>query len=461
MPAPVIEQLLAGVTHEMETPDNNTSVGAILRDNLPWILGNEKFSQEQKKTAAMLAGCRTPAMGTYIDYCPQCKKVVGVRYCSCNNRNCPCCQYPMQLKWVQLRESEVIEGVPYFHIVLTLPHVMNPLVAANPKLLLGILFRSSSQAVIEMCMDPNRLGAKPGIISVLHTWTQDLRAHYHVHMICSAGGVNADGNFVVLKSMGINEPNGSSEADTDEELYEMESSECMSENDDCQADKKKNTSGFFLPLKALTSLFRGKYMAGLRSLYTQHKLRFPSSLDHLNDPEEWKMFCGKLYEAKWIGYLHSTFNGNGNAIEYLARYTFRTAISNSRIKAYDGKNVTFQVRDNEHPGNHILKELDVHEFITRFLAHVLPKGFTRVRFYGFLANGQKTKQLQRIFQQQNGRPFVKSPIEDLKGLPLMQYLLPNKGIGCCPCCNTPTESFHFNGDSGYLRNVCSRAAPAA
>ena len=264
IPAPVKEMVLAGVTDTMERPVEEASVGRILRDHLAWILASEKFSKGQQKTAVMMAGCRTPALGTYIDYCPKCKKVVNVRYRSCNNRNCPGCQFPMQEKWIRLRKNEVIDGVPYFHIVLTVPHDLNPLIAENPRLLLGLLFRSSAQAVIDMCMDPKRLNAKPGIISVLHTWTQDLLPHYHIHMICSAAGVTTDGDFVALNSMQADEnsPSGAEEENAD--LYQGEQAEYMTEDDNRWVNEESSASGFFLPLKALTALFRGKYMAELR-----------------------------------------------------------------------------------------------------------------------------------------------------------------------------------------------------
>ena len=467
-----VKDLLCGQVAEpvIENEDDHSSkstVGIILRDHLLWILNNPSFSQEQQQAAGMMAACKTPALGTYVDYCPKCDKVMGIRYRSCNNRNCPGCQHPMQERWIELRKNEVVEGTSYFHLIMTIPHELNVLVAENPKKLLSILFRCSAQAVLELCEDPKYLGAKPGIISVLHTWTQDLQLHYHVHMICSAGGITPDGDYISLKS-------AAERADTEradpQELIGTEDPQAedlwkLQDEPDFNSEKEEESSsgcGFFLPLKALTSLFRGKYMAELRSLYTAHKLSLPVDLKHLEDPREWAVFCSNLYRKDWIGYIARTFNGNGNAIDYLARYTFRTAISNGRIVDYDGEKVTFRVRDNDNPGQRTSKVLDAHTFIFRLLQHVLPKGFTRVRFYGFLSNGQKKKKLTLIHKQLGGKKYTPSPVKNMKGIDLLQYLYPDKHIGCCPLCKTPMDSYFLNGKTNrHLIAGGNRDAPAA
>lgn len=456
---------------ESEADSHMPTVGLILRDNLPWIMSNKDFSAEQRQAAVMIAECKTPALGTYVDYCPNCDKVIAVRNRSCNNRNCPGCQYPLQEKWIQLRKNEVIEGTPYFHVILTLPHELNDLVEANSKLLLGNLLRSSSQAVIEMCEDPKRLGAKPGIISVVHTWTQDLRLHYHVHMICSGGGIDPSGKYVSLETLypeasaATDSINSEGTSDNDASILdlldELESSSEEATNTDDTKLKKNLSAGFFLPFMALKAKFRGKFMAELRLLYNQNRLRFPSNLDYLNDPYEWAAFCDKLYRLTWVGDITQTFNGNGNAIEYLARYTFRTAISNSRIKEYDGKQVSIAVRNNNEPGKKDIVQLEVHEFIRRYLKHILPKGFTRVRFYGFLANGQKKKKLEMIHQQLKGESYRPSPFAKLSPIATLQMLCPDRHIGTCPCCKMPLQVFRFDRDYNLITIASMpRAAPA-
>ena len=458
LPSAVREAFLDEPQDDTGPQGDKPSVGKILWDHLAWILSDDRFTKEQRKAAGLIASCRTPSMGTYIDYCPKCKKVVSIRYRSCNNRNCPGCQHPLQEKWIKLRKAEVIEGVPYFHIVLTLPHELNTLIELNASLLLGNLFRSSAQAVIQMCADPKYLGAKPGIVSVLHTWTQDLQPHYHIHMICTAAGITPDGDFISVPSIGRKYSCDIPTQDDSIEIRDEQAERCM-EADPEEPDQSDESKGFFLPLKALTNLFRGKYMANLRAMYTQHKLRFPAELDYLNDPSEWKTFCFRLYEKKWIGYLARTFNGHGNAIDYLARYTFRTAISNSRIVEYDGNQVTILVRDNDNPTQRIRKVLNVHDFISRFLKHVLPKGFTRVRFYGFLSNAQKHRKLRLIFRKVSGKPYKRSPVRDLTGISLLQLLFPEKHIGCCSDCGSALTTYMF-GNAVPPRSARSRAAPA-
>ena len=225
------------------------------------------------------------------------------------------------------------------------------------------------------------------------------------------------------------------------------------------AASSNNANLFFLPVKALMRLFRGKYMAELRKLYDTHELRLPDQLTYLNDPYEWSAFCRSLYGTEWVGYIARTFEGRGNAIDYLARYTFRTAISNSRIISYDGNSVSFTVRNNDAPGQKDVATLNVHKFIRRLLSHILPKGFTRVRFYGFLANGQKKKCLNEILQQLCNRDFKQSELKDATGINLLAMLFPDKNIGRCPCCGCGLQLFRCRD----LKRTApsARAAPAA
>ena len=326
-------------------------------------------------------------------------------YASCNNRNCPCCQWPSQQGWIAQRENEVIPEIPYYHVILTVPHDLNPLIRLNEKLLLGKLFSCSSQAVIDLSKDRHFLGAVPGIVSVLHTWRQDLLPHYHVHMIVSGGGLNHLGQFI-------------------------------SQNDPSRNRKKKPEyeGGFFLPMPALMKLFRGKLMAAVKGLWKKNLLVLPKA-NIYTDPNGWAAFCEKLYTTKWVGNIVRTFNGNGNAIEYLARYTFRTAISNSRIMDYDGETVTFSVTNRDTRGKESVR-LPTMEFIRRFLSHVLPKGFTRVRYSGFLSNAWKTRKLQSIHRQRHLTAYVPSPLTGASKRELFLALW-NTDISICKCCGAP------------------------
>lgn len=182
-----------------KNPARTNRIGQILKDHSAWIQNNPDFDELQKKTASMISACKTESLGYYAEYCPKCDEVVGIHYRSCKNHCCPNCQTACQIKWSMLREAEVIPNIPYFHVVLTLPHDLNTLIFANTKELLRILFRASSEAVIQLSLDPRFLGAKPGIISVCHTWTQELCPHFHVHLIVSGGGLDRNGVFVGLK----------------------------------------------------------------------------------------------------------------------------------------------------------------------------------------------------------------------------------------------------------------------
>ena len=343
----------------------------IFRDHLDEIRSLPSLSDTHKSAAAMISMCKTAELGYNASVCPNCG--IQVHYASCNNRNCPCCQWPSQQAWIMQRKNEVIPGIPYYHIVLTVPHDLNPLIRLNQKLLLGKLFSCSSRAVIDLCRERRFLGAVPGIVSVLHTWKQNLLPHYHLHMIVSGGGLDPRGQFISRNDL-----------------------------------PGKRKGGFFLPMAALTKLFRGKMMDAVKKLHKKGLLVLPKSNTY-TDPNGWTAFCDRLYGTKWVGNIVDTFNGKGNAIEYLARYTFRTAISNSRIMAYDGKTVTFSVTNRE-TGEKEPVSLPAMEFIGRFLSHVLPKGFTRVRYSGFLSNARKTMRLRSIHIQRRLHAYTPSPL---------------------------------------------------
>lgn len=351
----------------------------IFSDHLPAILADNSITEEQKKAAVCISRCKTPALGFNASYCPECGKLY-LHYASCNNRNCPCCQYPSQQAWVAQRSEEVIPDIPYYHIILTVPHILNDLILANQRVLLGELFRCSAQAVIDLSRDPRVLGAVPGIISVLHTWSQRLNPHFHIHMIVSGGGLNHMGQFIALQEKRSH--------------HKQKSSSSMND--------------FFLSMHALTALFRGKMMSSVKRLLESGKLIIPVKDEgRLLDPFERQFFYSSLYETEWVGKIVKTFNGNGNAIEYLARYTFKTAISNGRISKYDGTSVTIRVTDREKQEK---KEVTMPalEFVQRFLMHVLPRGFTRVRYFGFLSNAHRTQNLISIHRQRKLKEYKPS-----------------------------------------------------
>lgn len=388
----------------IETDKHNYPIRQIFRDHLSVVLQNPGLPPEQKKAAWCIANCKTPEIGFNAVYCPECKQL-KLHYASCNNRNCPCCQYPSQQAWIEQRKNEVIPDVPYYHIILTVPHMLNDLISSNQNLLLGTLFQCSAQAVIEMCQNQKHLGAIPGIVSVLHTWQQTLQTHFHIHMIVSGGGINGLGQFI-----SITEKHGWRN----------------------HAERQQDNM-FFLPMPALTKLFRGKMMDSVKRLMAAHRLSIPAAnQEQYLDPTLWNSFCNKLYDVDWVGKIVQTFNGNGNAVDYLARYTFKTAISNGRIIRYDGTTVTIRITDRE---TREPKEVPIPavEFVFRFLQHVLPSGFTRVRYSGFLANSCKTKCLSSIHRQRKLKEYTPSPLTGATKMTILKVLF-QKDFSCCPSC---------------------------
>ena len=412
------EQSYRMALQDMATADDVVEEGAekypirkIFRDNLSDILRNPSLTAEQKKAAACIAMCKTPDLGFNASYCSQCNKLF-LHYASCNNRNCPCCQNPSQLAWIAQRDNEVIPDIPYYHIIVTVPHLLNDLIIANPKELLGALFQSASQAVIDLCQDRKFLGAVPGIVAVLHTWSQRLLPHFHIHMIVSGGGLDPLGQFVSISEK--------------------------------QSKRKKKLSNpddhFFLPMAALTNLFRGKMMDAVKRLVSSGRAQLPANDQDLYvDPLQWKNLCDKLYDTKWVGKIVKTFNGNGNAIEYLARYTFKTAICNSRIVNYDGQTVTIRITDRDTQTKKDIP-MGVGDFISRFLTHVLPKGFTRVRYSGFLSNSRKTKCLSSIHRQRKLKEYSPSPLAGASKAMIFLTLF-HTDFSRCACCGSQLIRF--------------------
>lgn len=345
---------------------------------------------EQKKAAYAIMRCKTGALGYNASYCEDCGLPV-IHAVSCNNRSCPCCQAPMEKKWELERNTELIEGIAYYHVVFTVPHELNTLIKANRRALLGLLFKCAQETILALCADKKFLGAKPGIVSVLHTWGQRLVFHPHLHLCISGGGISPAGQFVETRHR-----------------------------------------GFFLPEAVMASLFRGKYLDRLKKMYENGTL----DLSHTRELEidsRWKAFLDRLYRKKWFPFIKETFNGRGNAIRYLARYSFRTAIANSRIAAVTGTHVTFRYRDYA-DGNKV-KQLTVRgtDFIGMFLQHILPKAFNRVRFSGYLANCMKKKNLMLIHRLRNtvypGNPYQKMKVAELI------LVLYGKDICSCPKCS--------------------------
>lgn len=318
-------------------------------------------SDAQKKAALAIRNCKSGSLGVNISQCPD-FGYTEFHNNSCRNRSCPNCQAVNQEIWVDKRKAEVID-TPYFHVVFTLPHELNSLIYCNQKLLYGLLHRCCARTLLELSADKKYLGATPGIIQVLHTWNQEMLYHVHMHCIISGGGLTPDRRI------------------------------------------RKSKGHFFIPVMVLRDKFKGCCLAALDSLYQSGELVFSSSCEKLRNSYEWSAFRNDLYEKDWCPYIKETFNGFGNAIEYLGRYTHKIAISNSRILSVDNQQVSFSARGKKPGEPPRTITLENTEFIRRYLMHVLPSGFQKIRYYGFLNNRGKSKNLKLIFTLQGHQRF--------------------------------------------------------
>lgn len=354
--------------------------------------GNHYQTYIQWKAAHAILNCKSGKLGFNISRCSNCEHV-EIHNNSCRNRNCPNCQAISKEVWVDKRRAEVIDS-PYFHVVFTLPHELNPLIYCNQKLLYGLLHRCCAETLLELSADKKWLGATPGIIQVLHTWNQELDYHVHMHCIVSGGGITKDGKI------------------------------------------RKSSKNFFIRTEVLRDKFKGKYMAYLSALYENDSLHFSSACEKLHNSYHWKEFKDSLYEKDWCPYIKETFNGFGNAIEYLGRYTHKIAISNSRILSVTQEKVTFSARGKKtgEPKRYIT--LDNTEFIRRYLMHVLPSGFQKIRYYGFLNNRMKSANLKLIFKLQGSQRFQ----QQYAGMSMAELLKAvwNYDICICPECGQTT-----------------------
>jgi hypothetical protein len=299
--------------------------------------------------------CRTAALGGHLDKCVRCGHQ-AISFNSCRSRHCPKCQGNARAKWLAARSAELLP-VPYFHIVFTLPHSLSALALGNKRLLYDLLFRASAASLLELARDPKHLGADIGFLGVLHTWGQNLEHHPHVHYIVPAGGLAFDGSRWIDSSR-----------------------------------------RFFLPVKALSRVFRGKFAAGLKQLFDQDKLQFHGSQLYLSAPGGFSSFLRQLFRQDWVVYAKPPFGGAEHVLNYLARYTHRVAISNHRLVAFENDRVSFRWRDYDHGGKKKVMTVSADEFLRRFLLHVLPGGLVRIRHFGVFANRRRETALARCRQ---------------------------------------------------------------
>ena len=330
-------------------------VADVIRDYGAAYLKRYRPSREQWQVLNAVVQCRTAALGGHLNRCERCGHEVPV-YNSCRNRHCPKCQGAARADWLEQREQELLD-VEYFHVVFTLPSELAPLALQNRRAVYGMLFRAASETLLTLARDPRHLGAELGCMAVLHTWGQNLHAHPHLHCIVPGGGIGLDGERWVS----------------------------------CR-------DGFFLPVRVLSRLFRGKFIAQLQQAWEQQQLAFHGSLRDLEHPPSWEAWLQPLRDKDWVVYAKPPFGGPQQVLKYLARYTHRVAISNHRLVSVEDGKVAFGWKDYAHGNRQRTMSLDAVEFLRRFLLHVLPKAFVRVRYYGFLANRHRAEKLQRARQ---------------------------------------------------------------
>jgi Putative transposase/Transposase zinc-binding domain len=327
-------------------------VADVFRDSRDAFLDRygDVLSPEQRRALRDLAACRTAALGGHVEECTECGHQ-RMAYNSCRNRHCPKCQATAAAQWMEARAAELLP-VEYYHVVFTLPATLGPIALQNPREVYGILFRAAAETLEQIAADPKHLGAEIGFLAVLHTWGQNLEHHPHVHCVVPGGGLAPDGSRWIA----------------------------------CPP-------GFFLPVRVLSRVFRGKFLALLGQAFEQGKLSFHGKLKVLAEPSEFQRRLTASAQTEWVVYAKPPFGGPEQVLKYLARYSHGVAISNRRLIALEDGEVQFHWKDYAHGGGQKTMTLKATEFIRRFLLHVLPAGFVRIRHYGFLANRVCRKKL--------------------------------------------------------------------
>jgi len=296
--------------------------------------------------------CRTAALGGHKDRCVDCRYEAPISYNSCRSRCCPKCQAQARRRWLEAQQRDLLT-TNYFHVVFTVPHELNPLGLTSRRRFLDLLFEASSQTLLEVAADPKRLGAEIGFLAILHTWSSNLLPHYHIHCVVPAGGLSADHQRWIHTSHPL----------------------------------------FLLPVPVLRTVFREKFLAGLRQLYGKGLLNLRGPAAPFSSRACFEQLMEKLGNKKWYVYAKPPFGGPEHVLRYLGRYTHRMAISNHRLITFDGERVSFRWRDYAHGGKQRVMTLDAVNFLCRFFLHVLPKGFVRIRRYGLLANRFRAESL--------------------------------------------------------------------
>ena len=338
------------------------------------------------KVLVAIARCRTAALGGHIDECTRCGHRATISYNSCRNRHCPKCQTGARQRWIQARRRELLPS-PYVHVVFTLPPQLAALALQNKKIIYGLLLRASAETLLEVARNPRHLGAEIGFFSVLHTWNQKLQLHPHVHCVVPSGGLSLDHTRWI-----------------------------------------RSRPRFFLPIQVLRRVFRGKFVVGLKSAFQHGQFHFSGNLALLAQPKIFASWLRPLFRKDWVVYSKPPFGGPEYVLQYLGRYTHRVAISNHRLVSLADGQVTFRWRDSAHHNEQKLMTVSLDEFLRRFLLHLLPKGFVRIRHFGFLANRRRSTLLPLCFAALGSIPPTQ---------PEASADHPSRDRQLCPYCGAP------------------------
>jgi Putative transposase/Transposase zinc-binding domain len=376
-------------------------VADIFRDHGPaWREANRgHISLEQMKVMSAIERCRTAALGGHVARCENdaCAHTV-IAYNSCRNRHCPKCQSLAKARWIQARQQQLLPVV-YFHVVFTLPEAIARLALQNKAVIYNLLFQTVAATLRSIAADPKHLGAQIGFFAILHTWGQQLVHHPHLHCVVPGGGLSADGQRWIP----------------------------------CRCSQK-NGQHFFLPVKVLSARFRHLFHEALRDAFQQNQLSFFGDLSGLSDPKAFCRWLRATFSQRWVVYAKRPFGGPAQVIDYLGRYTHKVAISNHRLLKLEDGRVWFRWKDYRHGGVEKILSLDAVEFLRRFLLHVLPSGFVRIRHYGFLANCHVEDKVARCRQLLNVAllpQLLPTPPSDW---PTLFHQLTGKSVDLCPLC---------------------------
>lgn len=398
------------------SPQPRLEVADILRAHGPAYRARHPVSPEQAKVMTSLVQCRTAVLGGHVDSCDGCG-FVRVSYNSCRDRHCPKCQASERAAWVDARLERLLP-VEYFHVVFTLPEQLHPLILKNRRTLYALLFKAASETLLELAADPQRLGAQLGITAVLHTWGQNLLFHPHLHCVVTGGGLSPDGKRWV-----------------------------------------PTREGYLLPVQVLSRLFRGKFLARLKQLYKSGQLTLTGSVSHLAVPSVFQQLLDRLYRTKWVVYAKPPFGGAPQVYRYLGRYTHRVALSNSRLISMRDGRVRFQYKDYADGQKSKRMTLSAEEFLRRFLLHVLPKGFVRIRHYGLLASPNVQTKLKRCQWLLGPADAMTTQVDPWRADPFREWL--ESAVTRCPRCggHLTTTSFDRGTTPSTESLVCAHSRP--